>query len=611
MKGLCGWLTLDRTGPAGMAELESMIQGLFTPAGHTGLAEDQAACAAPVQGMHRQDDGLLSVIVGQPHWSATELAERQQAQGAAAALCTAYRRHGTDLFRHLRGAFALAILDRRSRRLLAAVDRMGRHPLYYAEIPGGLVFGSTADSVRAHPGVDGGVSLQGLFNYVYFHMVPSPGTVYQAQRKLPAAHYLDYRDGRATVAGYWQPAFEEPDGVSTAALADELQTLILDAVNRSSDTDSVGAFLSGGLDSSTVAGMLARLRAGAARTYSIGFAVDGYDEMAYARIAARHFDTRQHEYYVTPEDVADAVPLIARSYDEPFGNSSAVPAYYCARLAAADGVTRLLAGDGGDELFAGNERYARQFLFEHYRRLPRTVRAGLLEPALRRLPGGLPLVRKSLSYVNQANVPLPDRLESYNFLHRHAPGEMFDADFLAAVDLEQPLRVLRELYHRPSQGSPLNRMMYLDWQRTLADNDLRKVNRMCALAGVDVVYPLLDDALVEFSCRVPSALKLKGRQLRHFYKRAMDGFLPEAIIKKSKHGFGLPFGIWMREHRPLQELAYDSLLALKNRAYLRPAFIDRAMELHRSGHASYYGELVWVLMMLELWLEQHDRQGNP
>ncbi len=587
------------------AVLEAMLGGLPATASPTPIYQDHAACAAQ-DGMAAADFGVLVALTGRPSWSVQDLALRQRERGAAAALLDAYRRYGSDFLQYLWGDFALVIVDSKARRVLAAVDRLGRHPVYYAQIPGGLVFGSTADCVRGHPGVDNRLSLQGLFNYMYFHMVPSPGTIYHAQHKLPAAHYLDFRQNQTTVVNYWQPAFTEAEGASAAVLADELHTLILDAVSQCNEEPRLGAFLSGGLDSSTVAGMLARLRPDQAQTYSIGFAVDGYDEMEYARIASRHFGTQQHEYYVSPQDVADAVPLIARNYDEPFGNSSAVPAYYCARMAAQDGVARLLAGDGGDELFAGNERYAKQFLFEHYQRLPGLVRSAVLEPALQRLPTSLPLVSKSRSYVRQANIPLPDRMETYNFLHRLDPAQLFCDDFLAEVDPGAPLTWLRENYHRPDQGSALNRMMYLDWQRTLADNDLRKVNRMCTLAGVEVMYPLLDDRLLEFSCRVPSALKLKGQQLRYFYKQAMSGFLPDSILKKTKHGFGLPFGIWMREHPPLQELAYDSLLALGRRSFLRPEFIDQAVALHRGGHASYYGELVWILMMLELWLEHHD-----
>jgi len=602
LPGLCGWFGALRSDSAEVL-LAQMSAGLG--AATTRLYSPQAACAVS-RGGHgaKAQPELIAAIVGFPYWSTAHLARHAADQGHAAALVAAYQQYGADFLLYLHGAFTAAILDSTAERLLVAIDRLGQMRLCYAVTAEALIFGSTADSVLAHPQVDGRLSAQALFDYVYFHMTPSPHCIYAAQRKLPGGHLLDYRAGRLQVKCYWQPQFTEPPA-PVEALGEEMQGLIRQAVKRLSQDAETGAFLSGGLDSSTVAGMLAQVKADPVSTFSIGFAVEDYDEMRYARLAAEHFQTRQHEYYVTPEDVAGIVPTIAGCYDEPFGNSSVVPAYYCARLAAQAGVRRLLGGDGGDELFAGNSRYVKQQVFEHYQRLPVLLRRSLLEPLLYRLPAQPALLRKARSYIEQAKIPLPDRLQTYNFLHRHSSQEIFAEDFLAAIDPEQPLHWQRELYHRPTDASVLNRMLYLDWQHTLADDDLRKVGRMCALAGVEVAYPLLDDEIVALACRTPSRLKCKGQSLRYFYKQAMRDFLPPEIITKSKHGFGLPFGIWTRSYQPLQELAYDSLLRLKRSPYFRPAFIDQAIDLHRRGHAAYYGELIWVLMMLCLWLEQH------
>ena len=341
--------------------------------------------------------------------------------------------------------------------------------------------------------------------------------------------------------------------------------------------------------------------------FSIGFDAEGYDEMEYARITAQHFGMTQHEYYVTREDVVSAVPMIAAHYDEPFGNSSVLPTYLCARLAAEAGVDCMLAGDGGDELFSGNERYAKQAVFERYWRVPGFLRKGLVEPVAHLMPNRTWLIKKGKSYIDQARLPLPDRLQTYNYLHRHAAAEFFCDDFLSDIDTGVPIQLQRDVYHRPGQATQLNRMLYMDWQFTLGDNDLRKVNHMCALGGVDVVYPMLDDELVDFSCSVPSAVKMQGNKLRDFYKQAVTGFLPDATINKSKHGFGLPFGIWMATHKPLQEMCYDNLLKLKTRGYIRPEFIDQAIAMHQDIHAKFYGELMWVLMMLELWLASREQ----
>ena len=327
--------------------------------------------------------------------------------------------------------------------------------------------------------------------------------------------------------------------------------------------------------------------------------------MAYARLTAEHFGIRLHEYYVTPDDVVAALPALAASYDEPFGNSSALPAYFCARMAEKDGVDTLLAGDGGDELFAGNERYAKQKVFEHYQHLPGWLRDGLVEPMLNNLPSGLPLVNKARSYITQARLPLPDRLQYYSFLEQISPGEVFNPTLLQQVTISEPLALLRETYQTPGDASALNRMLFLDWQTTLADNDLRKVSQACRLGGVDVQYPMLDDELVAFSTTLPTTWKLPGDKLRDFYKQALTGWLPEATINKSKHGFGLPFGVWMKDHKPLQDLAYAHILELKQRRIFQPKFLEQAISRHRDGHASYFGELIWVLTALELWLKKH------
>lgn len=608
MTGLCGWF---RPGNTGQIPLAARAGTIPAPAGTAEAARSTDGGACLVRGGWAADDGQgrIAAIAGHPHWRHHDLQQLADGRSHAHALLQAWLHHGEQLFTLLSGDFALAVIDPQANRLIAGIDRIGQHALHFARIPGGVVFGSTADSVLAHPGIPRTLTPTGIHHYFYYHMVPAPVSLYAGIEKLQGSHYLSAEGDKVRVAPYWRPAFRESAQTDITALGRTMRALLDESVRRLlRDGAATGAFLSGGLDSSTVAGVMARQRpAGETDTFSIGFDAEGYDEMAYARIAARHFSTRTHEYYVTPQDVVAAVPLIAASYDEPFGNSSALPAYFCARMAADAGMTRLLAGDGGDELFAGNERYVKQRVFEHWTRLPAAIR-GALRPLIRSLPAAFPRAGSAQSYIAQADTPLPDRLQSYNFLHRIPVGEIFSGDFLAQIDTDAPLALMREIYRRPDEASALNRMMYLDWQQTLADNDLRKVSRMCWLADLDVVFPMLDDALIEFSCDVPSDLKITGGRLRHFYKEATADFLPRAIIDKKKHGFGLPFGVWMRNHRPLQELAYDSLLQLKNQPYLNAAFIDRLIELHRGGHAAYYGEMIWILMMFNLWLQAHSQR---
>jgi asparagine synthase (glutamine-hydrolysing) len=207
--------------------------------------------------------------------------------------------------------------------------------------------------------------------------------------------------------------------------------------------------------------------------------------------------------------------------------------------------------------------------------------------------------------VRQAREPLPDRLERWNYFTRTAAAEILTPEFLAKVDTRAPLELLRSVYRRAPDASPLNRMLMLDWKQTLADNDLRKVNRTAALAGVDVEYPFLDPAVVELSTRVPSRLKIRGLTLRAFYKDAMRDFLPREILRKSKHGFGLPFGLWLRDHAPLRELVFDSLATLRRRGIVRGSYLDGLRDQHAQEHAAYYGEFIWILAVLELWLQRY------
>ena len=239
--------------------------------------------------------------------------------------------------------------------------------------------------------------------------------------------------------------------------------------------------------------------------------------------------------------------------------------------------------------------------------MPRILRKGLVEPLAGGFPGGDAImpVRKLRSYIRQASIPLPERMESYNFIYRQPLAEMFHPDFIATVDPDVPAAMLRDAYTRADTDHTVNRMLHLDMKFTLADNDLRKVSRMCEVAGVEVRYPLLDEALVDFSCRLPVHYKVRGRRLRWFFKEALKDFLPREIITKSKHGFGLPFGIWAMTHEPLRELVDETLQKFADRGYLQPSYIRNIRNQHASNHATYFGKMIWVMMMLELWLQEH------
>jgi asparagine synthase (glutamine-hydrolysing) len=403
--------------------------------------------------------------------------------------------------------------------------------------------------------------------------------------------------------------FEERGRGDFAAFSKRLHDSLRNATVRANPDGQTGAFLSGGLDSSTVAGYLSKVGPPPARTFSIGFGYPDYDELPYARIAAKHFGCQANEYVVSGDDIADSFALIARTYDEPFGNSSALPVYACAKLARGHGVTHLLAGDGGDELFAGNSRYADQRVFEPYARLPAFIRKGLMEPLAKHWPQALriSIARKFCNYVNMARVELPARLESWNLIHRLGAEAFLHPDYLRSVDLDSPFRDMQEVWDSTPGRSTLNQMLWYDWQYTLSDNDLRKVETMGRLAGVRISYPMLDDDVVQLSMEIPPGMKMAGGRLRSFYKDAMADFLPTEIINKKKHGFGLPFGLWLQSSPRLAAQIHDNLAALKKRDIVHPELIDRLMNLHQREDARYYGVFVWVLAMLEQWLQEHRR----
>ncbi|HEY9103471.1 asparagine synthase C-terminal domain-containing protein [Chitinimonas sp.] len=560
----------------------------------TGLAPDDRT--AP----QARADSFCS---GQPCFGDARLASMAASEGALRAWEQAFEQSGAQAPRQVEGHFSVAL--RTGKRVFLAVDRFAVQGLCYRQVGDSLRFAERADELASGAEIDP----QAIFDYLFFHVIPAPRTIYKGVFRVPPGHYVLFEQGQLTVAPYWVAEFEDHSIAPFAELSSNFKDLLAAAVERQIGglaPEKLGCFLSGGTDSSTVAGMVGKVSGQAAATYSIGFDAAGYDEMAYARIAAKHFGTRHHEYYVTPDDLVRSIGKVAGHYDQPFGNSSALPAYYCALMAKADGVERMLAGDGGDELFGGNSRYAKERVFGWYQLLPGGMRRGFMEPILRQQAANrLPLLRKAASYVEQASVPMPDRLQMYNLLLRLGVDQVLTAPFLAQVDQGAPLRQQREVWAAARTDSPINRVLAFDWRYTLADCDLPKVCGTTGLAGVSVGFPLLDDRLLAFSLQLPSEYKLKGLKLRWFFKEALRGFLPDEIITKKKQGFGLPFGVWTLGHAGLRELAGVSLQSLAERGIVHRSFVEKLMGERLAEHPGYYGEMVWILMMLEQWLQQH------
>jgi len=574
-----------------------------TAEGHTG----KRAAVSQTGPTHdtRQEGARLFAIFGNPAWHNQKMASIAASDGNAAALAVAWHQDGAAALSAISGGFAIAIIDCDEGRLQIAIDRMGIGRMVYAECDDGIVFSDKADSVACFGGQRPSVDPQAIYNYVFFHEVPSPGTIYDGVRKLGPGEILEYIDGRIQIRRYWTPEFSG-SSAGDRPTSEQMLEVFRSGIRRSLPVDSVGTFLSGGLDSSTVTGLASQLAESALPAFTIGFDAAGYDEMSYAQTVAEHFGVAHEKYYVTSEDVVDSAPFIAANCDEPFGNSSIIPTYFCAKLAASHGCSTMLAGDGGDELFGGNERYAVQRVFEYFGRLPSAAQSMSRKIAAGHQNSKITLLRKFSSYVSQASVPLPDRLETYNLLTMMSSEEIFTPGFLAAVRPSEPLDMMNTVYDAAGDTDTLNRMLFLDWKFTLADNDLRKVQTGCSIAGVTPGFPLLDPDIVDFSLRLPNDLKLRGNNLRPFFRDTARQMLPDKTINKSKHGFGMPFGIWMRADPGLRAVTNEAIEAFGARNIIRRDFLNWLQKQHETDHASFYGTVIWVIMMLELWLSAKD-----
>lgn len=551
--------------------------------------------------VHRDEETVV-LLLGRARLSG---AGAQGTRLSAAALAQRFLAEGPGMLSGLGGAWALCLLRPQAGEVLLAIDRFAVENLFYLLNGSDIAWSSRLGPLAGHPLVDHRITPQAVFEYLYFHCVPGPGTIHAGVQRLLPGHYLHHRNGHTEVRAYWTPHYRPVDTAEEPPSPTALPGIIDAAIARHTDPGPQACFLSGGLDSSTVTGLAARQHPGEVTAFTIGFDAPGYDEMDYARTVARHFKVRHVDYYVTADDIVDSLPALVTAFDGPFGNASAVPTYFCARLAREHGFGTMLAGDGGDELFGGNSRYATQLVFEHYQGLPAPLRTGVLEPLARALPewSRRGLVGKAASYIRQAAVPLPDRLMSWNLLNWIAPVSFLSGDFLAGLDQASPLRRLREMYEIQQDIALVDRLLHLDLRLTLADSDLPKVRRMGSHAGVDVAFPLLDEAVFDFAAALPASAKVSARTLRPAFRAAFADFLPAQTLAKGKQGFGLPFGLWLREDAGLREFASSQLQSLERRGILRAGFRQDFLAGRLQSHPAYYGVLVWILMTLALWLD--------
>ena len=519
-----------------------------------------------------------------------------------------YRKCGIDFLKLLHGGFSIALWDQKSQELYLAIDCIGVKSLYWRREGDQLLFASRIGAIRAAQMQPVEINHRAILQFLLFSFVPAPDCSDMGTQKLRPGTFLSFRAGEVAEHQYWDLEYPESTNRSVSHWASELREGMRAAVHRHLDgcaQPTTGCYLSGGTDSSSVVAFASE-RHHPARSFSIAFEETGFSEVEFARTTAEVFKTDHSELFLTPQDASAAMDKIIAYYDEPFANSSAIGSYYCAVLARQKGVSTLLAGDGGDELFGGNERYASDKRFGLYHSVPKWIRRGLIEPAASLLPEGDGKLSLPGKYIRRANIPNPQRSFSYNFFLSMPAAEIFEEGFLRDVGAEDWLSIPLQHFARVHASSELNRILYMDVKMTLADNDLRKVSGTAELAGVNVRYPLLDERLAELSGRIPAPLKLKGFEKRYIFKQAMKDILPQKVLYKKKHGFGVPLAQWLLREPRMKELVGDLMHDphTRQRGYFREGFVEQLTTLH-AQQPNFYGEIVWYLVALELWHREH------
>jgi asparagine synthase (glutamine-hydrolysing) len=516
----------------------------------------------------------------------------------------AYREWDEECLQKFNGMFAFAIWDAANRKLFAARDRLGIKPLYYYLDPQTLILCSELKSLLQYPGADLSLNYNAIDQFFTYGVVPAPETTYRKARRLPPGHYLTWQDAHLTTHPYWEinPPLDNP--LPEDDYVDALEEILSDSVKIRLISDvPLGAFLSGGVDSSMIVALMSRASAGPVKTFCVGFEDEKFDERKYARIVADRFGT-EHTEYIAEHNIAEDVPRIMASFDQPFFDASALPTYYVCRMARQD-VTVCLSGDGGDELFAGYDHYPRALRNDRVaNRLPGWAKAAI-RSTCRLLPFGFK-GRNTLRTFSLAGAELYVQGsvgQSFDLLKE----ALYSDSLKDAIDLSARYAALRGLFERYKHHDLFSRMLLADLQTYLPNDILIKVDIASMLNSLEARVPLLDYRVVEFVSNIPSNLKYKAGVRKYIFKKLAARHLPPEILDRPKRGFSPPLQAWVT--RDLKEIALDLLNSrrFRDRGLFNERIVDRFLRSTYKGQGRYY-RIVWLLLCLELWFRKMESE---
>jgi asparagine synthase (glutamine-hydrolysing) len=522
------------------------------------------------------------------------------------AIVHAYDEYGTECPKYLRGMFAFAIWDERAKSLFLVRDRVGKKPLLYAQLHGQLVFGSEFMALLQHPDVSRDVDYEAIHHYLSFICVPAPLTAYQAIRKLQPGHSLFWKNGEIKIERYWQLDFSHKISISEEEAGERVVDLLRDAVRvRLMSEVPLGAFLSGGIDSSAIVALMAQESSEKVKTFSIGFEEQDFSELHHARRVAEHVGAEHHEFIVRP-DAMEILPTLVEHYGEPFADSSAIPSYYVSRETRKY-VTVALNGDGGDECFAGYERYAAMNLAQRYAKVPAVIRHGVIRNVARALPEfqsrANPL-RKAQRFLAAASLsPVQRYLRWVSAFDEQAKLNLYSSDFRSETAAFSTIGFLEPWFAKANGAGIVDASLLTDTMTYLPNDLLVKMDIASMTVSLEARSPFLDHHLMEFAASLPESLKLRGMTTKYLLKRVLKQFVPEENLTRAKMGFGVPIGHWFRG--TMQPFLRETLLSEKalSRGLFNRASVRQLIDQHVANKVNHEHRL-WSLLMLELWFQR-------